>query len=101
MMGSVFPLDFKKFNDGPIPSDVVGWLKGGEQSKLTPHILSEAQKIYGNTRRERLYRAMRHIWQSFSYDRCYAEFVQLIGIVLLLMLFDLCDPYANCGAKRS
>jgi transglutaminase-like putative cysteine protease len=66
---SRYPFDFEKHHDLRLPADVAYWLKGGEQSVITPRIEAEAKKIYGKNRRERLFRAMRHVWEYFSYDR--------------------------------
>jgi transglutaminase-like putative cysteine protease len=66
---SRYPFDFREFQDSPLPVDAACWLKGGEQSIITQRIEAEAGKIYGKNRRERLFRAMRHVWQYFSYDR--------------------------------
>ncbi len=44
------------------------WLEGGAQSTVTPRIVEEAKGISGKNRRERLFRAMVHVWRSFSYD---------------------------------
>ncbi len=64
-----FPFDFNRFKDQPIPEDVAPWLKGGEQSSVTTRIKKVAQKISGDNRRERLFRAMQYVWKVFSYDR--------------------------------
>ncbi len=64
-----YPFDFGRFNDSPLPEDVLVWLKGGGQSTVTPRIEAEAKKISGKTRRERLFKAMRYMWQYFTYDR--------------------------------
>jgi hypothetical protein len=64
-----YPFDFGRFNDPPLPEDVGVWLEGGEQSTVTPRIEAEAKKICGKTRRERLFKAMRYMWQHFAYDR--------------------------------
>lgn len=64
-----FPFDFTRFQDGPIPEEVEVWLEGGKQSAVTQRIAVEASKISGANRRERLFRAMRHIWKNFSYDQ--------------------------------
>jgi transglutaminase-like putative cysteine protease len=64
-----YPFDFEKFHDSSIPRDVTTWLTGGEQSRITARIRTEAEKISGKNRRERLFKAMRHVWQYFSYDR--------------------------------
>ena len=68
-----YPFDFEKFQDSPIPKDVACWLTGGEQSRITVRIEGEAAKISGKTRRERLFKAMRHVWQYFSYDLMYQD----------------------------
>ena len=65
-----FPFDFKEFTDGPIPPEAAKWLKAGEQTVVTPLIAEEAAKIPGRNRRERLFRAMRHVWSTFFYDSC-------------------------------
>ena len=67
--GERFPFDFTEFQDGPIPEEIAVWLEGGEQSTVTPRIADEARRVFGRNRREQLFRAMRHIWQSFSYDQ--------------------------------
>jgi hypothetical protein len=64
-----YPFDFGKFDDSPLPKDVIVWLEGGRQSTVTPRIEAEAKKISGKTRRERLFKAMRYMWQYFAYDR--------------------------------
>ena len=66
--GTIFPFDFTKFHDGHIPGDVAVWLESGEQSAITSRIAKDSIKISGRNRRERLYRAMHYIWQTFSYD---------------------------------
>ena len=69
MIDSLYPFNFSEFQDRAIPKDVSVWLKGGEQSQITDRIASEAAKIKGRNRRERLFKAMRHVWQTFTYDR--------------------------------
>ena len=64
-----YPFDFTRFDDSPLPEDVIVWLKGGKQSAVTPRIEAEAKKIPGKTRRERLFKAMRYMWHYFTYDR--------------------------------
>jgi hypothetical protein len=65
---SLLPSDIARFEDAPIPGETAVWLEGWDQSVITPHIAQEARGISGITRRERLYKAMEHIWQTFSYD---------------------------------
>lgn len=65
---SLLPSDIARFEDAPIPGEVGVWLEGWEQSLITPRIAEEAQAVSGITRRERLFKAMAHIWQTFSYD---------------------------------
>ncbi|MBW2170285.1 MAG: transglutaminase domain-containing protein, partial [Deltaproteobacteria bacterium] len=64
-----YPFNFGRFDDSPLPEDVIFWLEGEGQSAITPRIEAEARKITGKNRRERLFKAMRHVWQYFSYDR--------------------------------
>lgn len=68
LFGTIFPFDFTKFHDGHIPGDVAVWLESGEQGAITSRIAKDSIKISGKNRRERLYRAMHYIWQTFSYD---------------------------------
>ena len=66
--GGRYPFDFNKFHDTPLTPDVSAWLMGGEQGRITPRIRAMAAEIRGRNRRERLYKAMRKIWQVFTYD---------------------------------
>lgn len=66
---TVYPFDFTKFHDSPLPKDIAVWLVGGGQSTITPRIKAEAGKISGKNRRERLFKAMRYMWHYFAYDR--------------------------------
>ncbi len=54
--------------EGALPKHVAAWLKEGEQSEVTDQIKSIAVRIKGDTRRERLVRAMAYVWEAFSYD---------------------------------
>ena len=57
-----------KVKDLPVPNKVRTWLKGGKQSRITSTIKSDAVKIEGLSRREKLYRAKAYIRANFSYD---------------------------------
>ena len=61
-------VDFSQFQDLKMDGEVALWLEGGEQSAVTDRIVAEAKSLSGANRRERLFRAMAHIWTTFSYD---------------------------------
>lgn len=63
-----YPFDFSLFRDQPVPTHTAEWLKGGPQSTVTPFIRAAAFSIKGNSRRERLFKAMDYIWDRFRYD---------------------------------
>jgi len=60
--------DFSQFQDQKMSEEVAMCLEGGEQSATTDRIVAEAKSISGANRRERVFRAMVHIWTTFSYD---------------------------------
>jgi hypothetical protein len=66
--GSWNAKDFSKFEDKETGQDVAIWLESGKQSAITKPIVDDARAIPGSNRRERLFRAMNHIWTTFSYD---------------------------------
>jgi len=65
------PVDFSKYRDKPIPSEIKLWLEGGEQSRLTPTITALASRVSGRNRRERLYNGIDFVWKNFKYDSWY------------------------------
>ncbi len=62
-------VDFSKFQDSPIPHEVVPFLNSGSQTRLTPRIRAVASQLSAETRRERLYNAVQYIWSNMRYDR--------------------------------
>jgi len=91
-----YPFDFARFHDSPLPEDVAFWLRGGGQSMTTAKIETEARKISGKTRRERLFKAMRHMWQYFTYDRWLKTraFVRTAGELYESGVLGGCSDYA-------
>jgi transglutaminase-like putative cysteine protease len=54
--------------DAPIPADIGEFLKGGEQSKLTPLIVSVARELSRGTRRARVLNAVAYIEENFQFN---------------------------------
>lgn len=59
--------------DKPLPDNVAVWLREGDQSRITEQIRRESLLVKGQTRRERLFRGMEHLWKRFRYDRLLNE----------------------------
>ncbi|MBW1998115.1 MAG: transglutaminase domain-containing protein [Deltaproteobacteria bacterium] len=79
-----------------MPVDVKQWLKGGEQSKLTPMIREIAKGLRGRNRRESLYDAMDYVWRNFSYDKRLnsAAFTRTSGEIVESRALGGCSDFA-------
>lgn len=55
-------------NDQPIPEETLVHVRGSRQSEITPAIQEVADQLEGETRRERMLKAVDYIWTQFSYD---------------------------------
>ncbi len=60
--------NFSRYYEQPLPEDVIPWLQQGEQTQPGELLLRASLKVHGETRRERLFQAVKVLSPSLRYD---------------------------------